>query len=100
MDEAGSVLDAHISGQHDRRDPIDERVAVLAVLEFPAAAAAHLGVVGDLPHGHHLGHQVRRQDRVNGPAGSVGWQITSHGLESRSAAMATFAGKVQGGRQC
>ena len=38
-------------------------MAVLAVLEFPAAAAAHLGVVGDLPHGHHLGHQVRRQDR-------------------------------------
>ena len=50
MDEAGSVLDAHVSGQHDRRDPIDERMAVLRMLEFPAAAPAHLGVVGDLPH--------------------------------------------------
>ena len=34
MDEAGAVLDAHVAGQDDRRNPIDERVPILGMLQL------------------------------------------------------------------
>ena len=35
VDQAGAVLDADVAGQHDRADPVDERVAILANARAP-----------------------------------------------------------------
>ena len=36
VDQPGAVLDADVAGQHDRADAVDERVAILRMLELPA----------------------------------------------------------------
>ena len=68
MNQPGAVLHADVPGQHDRRDPIDERVAILGVLQLPPRHRPTSVILGDLRQRHDLGHQVGGQDRPDGPS--------------------------------
>ena len=94
--QPGPVLDADVTGQHDRADAVDERVAIFRMLELPAAAPADLGELGDLAQAHDLGDQVGRQDRLDGLARRRVDVAHAGVFRSGWTAIATLAGKRPG----